>query len=154
MYWGISESESTLNYTPSQQGGRGGLLCVLVHSTRRSLKLFMSCCGRASTPAASRTQKAGGAKQDWMSLWMLKRSARLKSGSLCRVEDGEARQESLSQSGWWGQVKAKNAVSFSTRSVSVGCERVSLLGAYHGYQCQSSCVGEAWEGRDGGGEAG
>lgn len=37
-------------------------------------------------------------------------------------------------------------------SVICGCESISLLGAYHGYQCQSSCVGEAREGGKGGGK--
>lgn len=46
--------------------------------------------------------------------------------------------------------KKRKAVSLSS-CASVGREehdmgeKVSLLGAYHGYQCQSSCAGEAWE---------
>lgn len=36
------------------------------------------------------------------------------------------------------------------RSMTCGCESISLLGAYHGYQWQSSCVGEVREGGGGG----
>lgn len=96
---------------------------------------------------------------------MLKRTAHFKTGSLCRVSPRPGKNPSSCQTPLLPLLKADNKplsrlvrmkskpkMLFSSsclpaglmRSMICGCESSSLLGAY---LCQSSCVGEACEGR-------
>lgn len=150
MSGSIKETEATLN-----RGGRGwgwaggwlvGCLCVLEQSTTRSLKLFMSCCCSASMPGqltVRRKVRRGPSEASECGSLCVSCTSRTPPPSRHKLSGASSHKaHALSVSGGqWGLDKGKQK-----KKKKRGCESTSLPGAYHGYQCRSSCAGEAWEG--------